>query len=75
MVTVKIHTICGMLVIQRKRRSHQGMKMTNEECKHGMNPEWCADCLGHKDLEEKERELGFQMVSNLLRHNKASDER
>jgi hypothetical protein len=51
------------------------MKMTNEECKHGMNPEWCADCLGHKDLEEKERELGFQMVSNLLRHNKASDER
>lgn len=26
----------------------------DDECKHGMNSEWCADCLGHLSAEEEE---------------------
>lgn len=47
--------------------------MNEKECKHGMNPEWCADCLGHIDSEEEERKLEREMVSSLLRsYNKAT---
>lgn len=29
----------------------------DEDCKHGMNPAWCADCLGHKDADEEEIDI------------------
>ncbi len=28
--------------------------MDREECTHGMNPEWCANCKGLKTPEEEE---------------------
>lgn len=41
----------------------------DNECKHGMIAAYCAYCLGHKDADEEEDEIGLKMVSNLLRFN------
>jgi hypothetical protein len=49
--------------------------MSNEECRHGMNPTYCADCLGHKSADEEEDDIGREMVSNLLRFNSKKSER
>ncbi len=43
--------------------------MDGEECKHGMNPEWCANCKGLKTPEEEEQESDNALDKMLERWN------
>jgi hypothetical protein len=43
---------------------------TYGECKHGMNPEWCAECKGLKTPEEEQRELDEGMIKLAERFNR-----
>lgn len=42
---------------------------TYEECKHGMNPQWCAECLQLKTPEEEQELLENQMIKLAERFN------
>lgn len=37
------------------------MESVDAECKHGMNPEWCANCKGLKTPEKEEGEIDAQV--------------
>lgn len=36
--------------------------MSDNECVHGMNPEWCAICLNIKTPEEEQEEIDRGIV-------------
>lgn len=42
---------------------------TYGECKHGMNPQWCAECLDIKTPEEEQELLDQQMIKLAERFN------
>lgn len=35
----------------------------DNECKHGMNPDWCADCKGLLTPEEEEKEINKDILN------------
>jgi hypothetical protein len=40
--------------------------MDEDECVHGMNPDWCAPCLGQVDPKEEERQDDAKFLANLF---------
>jgi len=43
--------------------------LTYDECKHGMNPEWCAECKGLKTPEQEQELLDQAMIKLAERFN------
>lgn len=41
-----------------------------DECIHGMNPEWCAQCLNHKSPEEQEKEETKEFFKDIFNNFK-----
>lgn len=46
------------------------MNSSEDECKHGMVPEWCASCKGLKTPEEEEALADAQLEALLERWSK-----